>query len=110
MNAREPSFGFGVFVKKDGERRVYRFADGQERSFKDSYCELYIKPAFGVPDAVRAKLKPPPAPATPVVPQARNEELEAQIRAAPDEPGPYLVYADWLQGRDDPRGQLIAIH
>ncbi|MGE3547786.1 MAG: TIGR02996 domain-containing protein, partial [Kofleriaceae bacterium] len=33
--------------------------------------------------------------------------LERQIIATPDDPGPYLVYADWLQKQDDPRGQLI---
>lgn len=39
---------------------------------------------------------------------ARHPELEAQIIAAPDEPGPYLVYADWLGERGEPRGALIA--
>src|SRR5262249_6524110 len=33
--------------------------------------------------------------------------IEAQIRAARDDDGPYLVYADWLQAKNDPRGQLI---
>ncbi len=31
------------------------------------------------------------------------------IEAAPDDPTSYLVYADWLQTQDDPRGQLIAL-
>ena len=41
---------------------------------------------------------------------ARNGELEAAIAAAPDRPDAYLVYADWLQTRGDPRGTLIALH
>ena len=36
-------------------------------------------------------------------------ELLAQIAAAPDDVAPYLVYADWLQQRGDPRGRLIAL-
>ena len=39
----------------------------------------------------------------------RNAELEAAIEASPDDPGPYLVYADWLQLRNDPRGELIVM-
>jgi uncharacterized protein (TIGR02996 family) len=40
---------------------------------------------------------------------ARHPELERQIRDAPDTPGPYLVYADWLQEHADPVGELIAL-
>ena len=37
-----------------------------------------------------------------------NPELEAEIaRAAPDDTAPYLVYADWLIEKGDPRGELI---
>src|SRR5688572_15486077 len=38
-----------------------------------------------------------------------NAELEAAIAADPDQPEPYLVYADWLQSQDDPRGELIVV-
>jgi uncharacterized protein (TIGR02996 family) len=38
-----------------------------------------------------------------------NEELEAAILEAIDDPQPYLIYADWLQSRGDPRGELIAM-
>ena len=37
-----------------------------------------------------------------------REELLQQIEAAPTEPGPYLVYADWLTQQGDPHGELIA--
>lgn len=40
---------------------------------------------------------------------ARNPELERQLREAPDHLGAYQVYADWLQERADPLGELIAL-
>lgn len=35
--------------------------------------------------------------------------LEAKIVADPRSPGPYLVLADWLQQKHDPRGELIML-
>lgn len=49
------------------------------------------------------------APTTQVLQEARHPELEALIRAAPDEVEHYLVYSDWLQERSDPLGELIAL-
>ncbi|MEO8698482.1 MAG: TIGR02996 domain-containing protein [Kofleriaceae bacterium] len=43
------------------------------------------------------------------VTEARHPELERQIREAPDQIGPYQVYADWLQEHADPLGELIAL-
>ena len=40
---------------------------------------------------------------------ARNPELEKAILADPDDEAAYLVYADWLQGQGDPRGELITL-
>lgn len=37
-----------------------------------------------------------------------NPELEQAIVADPDDPRHYLVYADWLMERRDPRGELIS--
>lgn len=42
-------------------------------------------------------------------PTIRERELEAAIAASPDDPAPYLVYADWLQEQGDPHGELIAV-
>ncbi len=39
----------------------------------------------------------------------RAAELEAAIADDPDDPEPYLIYADWLQSVDDPRGTLIVL-
>ena len=103
INAREPGLGVGILVKKDAERRTYRFVN-EERSFKEAYCQLYIKEAMHVAPEIKAKLKPAKVVAGPVAPLATNDDLEAQICARPDEPGPYLVYADWLLQQQDPRG------
>jgi uncharacterized protein (TIGR02996 family) len=40
---------------------------------------------------------------------ATNPQLEAAIEKDPDDEEAYLVYGDWLQTEDDPRGELIAL-
>ena len=40
---------------------------------------------------------------------SRSAELEAAILVDPDDPEPYLVYADWLSEQGDPRGRLIQL-
>jgi uncharacterized protein (TIGR02996 family) len=40
----------------------------------------------------------------------RNPELERAILADPYDQSAYMVYADWLQGQGDPRGELISLH
>lgn len=40
---------------------------------------------------------------------ARNEDLEIALGREPEDPAPFLVYADWLQAQGDPRGELIAL-
>jgi uncharacterized protein (TIGR02996 family) len=41
--------------------------------------------------------------------QADEQHLIADVYAHPDDDGPRLVYADWLEERGDPRGELIAL-
>jgi uncharacterized protein (TIGR02996 family) len=41
---------------------------------------------------------------------SRDADLEAVIAEDPDDAARYLVYADWLQQRDEPRGFLISLH
>jgi uncharacterized protein (TIGR02996 family) len=43
-----------------------------------------------------------------IQPIAANPELERTIDEDPDRVEPFLVYADWLSERGDPRGELIA--
>jgi uncharacterized protein (TIGR02996 family) len=40
---------------------------------------------------------------------AHDPDLEANIASDPDAIDAYLVYADWLQGRGDPLGELITL-
>ncbi len=40
---------------------------------------------------------------------AEDRSLVEAILADPEDPQPYLVYADWLQGQSDPRGELIVL-
>ncbi len=88
-------------------------ADGQTKtkaySSADEATEDYTK-------QVKAKQKKGYALATGAAPasasstpQARDKKLEAQIIETPDEPDAYLVYADWLDGQGDPRGELIEL-
>lgn len=49
---------------------------------------------------------PPPAP---IVANARNPELEAAILDDPEHVPSWLVYGDWLQQQNDPRGTHIAL-
>jgi uncharacterized protein (TIGR02996 family) len=39
----------------------------------------------------------------------RNPELEARLACDPEDVDAYLVYADWLSERGDPRGDLIVL-
>src|SRR5262245_54378867 len=36
-----------------------------------------------------------------------EDALIRAVLAAPDDPGPQLVYADWLEERGDPRGEYL---
>jgi uncharacterized protein (TIGR02996 family) len=45
----------------------------------------------------------------PTIPVARHEALEAAIREDRTDPGPYLVYADWLQAQGSPVGEMLVL-
>lgn len=40
---------------------------------------------------------------------AQDPELDARVRANRDDAAPFLVYADWLTQKGDPRGELIMV-
>ena len=56
--------------------------------------------AKAAPAKVAKKVAPPVASA------AANPQLAKQIESNPDDEGAWAVYADWLQGQGDPRGEL----
>jgi uncharacterized protein (TIGR02996 family) len=68
--------------------------------------ELYASASL-LDELVYRYLTPPP-PDVPVTEQ-RHEALETEIRQSLAAPEPYLVYADWLQERGDPFGELLAL-
>jgi uncharacterized protein (TIGR02996 family) len=70
--------------------------------------ELYAGPAL-LDELVYRHLTPPPPSEPAVTGEARHPDLERQLREAPDSRELYLVYADWLQERADPLGELIAL-
>ncbi len=70
--------------------------------------ELYAGPGL-LGELVERHLTPPAPSAPASVAEARHPELERQLREAPDHGELYVVYADWLQERGDPLGELIAL-
>ncbi len=49
------------------------------------------------------------APAVPDLSELRDPALEAAVVAAPDDRATWLVYADWLQSKGHPLGELITL-
>ncbi len=124
-----PVWGTAVLVREHYDQRTYLFTDGQARVFKTAIASKFIEASEppsaedqarlerGIAALDAAHVATLASPDTPKIntlnkatatPKAINFELEAEIRAvAAQSDEPYLVYADWLQARDDPRGQLI---
>jgi uncharacterized protein (TIGR02996 family) len=104
------AWGVGVLVGRTRDLRTYLFEDGVRRSFKEAFCERFIVAAAPPSsEEARERLRRGLSAGGVATPVAIHLELEAQIHARPDDPAPSLVYADWLQQREDPRGKLIAI-
>ena len=108
-HAKSPELGVCVLVRKQADRRTYLFEDGVERSFKEEFCQRFVEPASAPAEEIRVRLGRGAVAGGVATPKAIHLELEADIRAHPQDAAPYLVYADWLQQRGDPRGELIAL-
>ena len=104
--------------RRDGDRTLLihgtkdqiHVVEGEQRrdDGTGSVTELAVRELTSVlyPDA------PPEAPSSRAIAQrghARNELIEAAIASDVDHADAYSVYADWLQGQGDPRGELIAL-
>lgn len=76
---------------------------------KKGYRVVGGKPTGKAKAEATAKPARKPAQAASPSGPARNLELEKAILANPDDPEPYLVYADWLQGQSEIRGDLIVL-
>jgi uncharacterized protein (TIGR02996 family) len=70
--------------------------------------ELYASTSL-LDELVFRYLTPPPPDVPVSESEQRHADLEREIRDALAAPEPYLVYADWLQERGDPFGELLAL-
>ena len=113
---KSPAWGVGVLVREAYDQRTYLFADGIARTFKTAIAAKLIEPAAEPDPDDRQRLElglgaiaaaPDARAGVTATPKAIHLGLEAEIRAARDDAGPHLVYADWLLGKGDPRGELI---
>ncbi len=118
-HTQSPAWGTAVLVRETHDQRTYLFTDGTSRTFKTELAARFIELAEeptaedrvrlerGITSAVAQGATAALTRGGTATPKAVNLELEAQIRAARGEVGTFLVYADWLQSRNDPRGELI---
>ncbi len=84
----------------EGEPRQHRFLTHEElEDFVGRQVQRRLESGF---------VEAPPEAAAPDDP-GKAAELEALIEADLDSVEPFLVYADWLQARGDPRGELAAL-
>jgi uncharacterized protein (TIGR02996 family) len=63
----------------------------------------------GKPTSTPPVEQPPPAAPPPALPLHRDRALENAIARDRNAVEPYLIYADWLNERGDPRGELISV-
>jgi uncharacterized protein (TIGR02996 family) len=101
-----PFVGLPVIVERaHGEITLALAPEGQPlyRAQLEA-VQRWNRPRARVRWAEELLVQPKPASSAPICP-----ELEAAIIEDPDDIGGYLVYADWLQARGDPRGELIAL-
>jgi uncharacterized protein (TIGR02996 family) len=101
LDGKSHAVRFGK-IGADGQTSTKSFkSPGEARADHDKLVAEKTKKGY--------KLVRGEAPAGPVSLHARNEKLEAAIAADPDNADAYLVYADWLQSQNDPRGELIVL-
>lgn len=112
ITTRAGKIGAGASRDRDGVLYLYdRRGRTTDRAFLD---EAAAKKHYD--KAVASKLKEgyklvdgiDAAPIAPIEIHI-NADLEAAIVAAPDDATNYLVYADWLIARGDPRGEMITL-
>jgi uncharacterized protein (TIGR02996 family) len=96
-------------IGSKGRSTVKKLASTAEakRTYNKLITEKTRKGYKAVPD--RSAQKPPARGGASPLPPARNPDLEARLIENPDDVEAYLVYADFLQARGDPRGELIML-
>ena len=112
ITTRAGKIGAGASRDQDGVLYLYdRRGRTTERAFLDEAAAkkhydkcvaTKLKEGYKLVDGIDT------APIAPIEMHV-NADLEAAIAAAPDDITNYLVYADWLIARGDPRGELITL-
>ena len=105
-HAKMTAWGLGIVIEDRGGQRTVLFADGSRRSFKGDLAAKLLVPAEPESEEARLALERG-AGSGGSAPIAVNLALEAQLPNDFSDPQPFLVYADWLEQRGDPRGKLI---
>jgi uncharacterized protein (TIGR02996 family) len=105
-HAKMTAWGLGIVLEDRGGQRTVLFADGSRRSFKGDLAAKLLVPAEPESEEARLALERG-AGAGGSAPTSVNLALEAQLPSDFADPQPFLVYADWLEQRGDPRGRLI---
>ncbi len=101
------AWGIGIVLEERGGMQTVMFADGQKRTFKTALAAQLLVAAEPATEEERQSLLRARASGGVAPPTAVNLALEAQLAAGFDDPGPFVVYADWMQQHGDPRGDLI---
>lgn len=100
------AWGTGIVLEERGGQLSVLWSDGNRRTFKVAAIAKLVEEIEPESDEERETLVRAKASGGTRT-QAVNFELEAQLRNGFDDPAPFLVYADWLLQREDPRGALI---
>lgn len=99
------AWGTGIVLEERGGQMTVLWSDGNRRTFKVAAIAKLIEEVEPVSEEERQTLVR--AKASGGTTQPVNLALEAQLKHGFDDPEPFLVYADWLLQREDPRGALI---
>jgi uncharacterized protein (TIGR02996 family) len=100
------AWGIGIVLEERGGQISVMWSDGNRRTFKAAHVAQLLVAAEPESEEQRQVLVRARASGGTRT-AAVHLELEAQLEHGFDDPAPFLVYADWLLQRDDPRGALI---
>jgi uncharacterized protein (TIGR02996 family) len=100
------AWGTGIVLEERGGQMTVLWADGNRRTFKVAAIAKLVEEFVPESEEERETLLRAKASGGTRT-QAVNFELESQLRAGFEDPAPFLVYADWLMQKEDPRGALI---
>ena len=97
-------------VKVEEEQQIVRFGRiGTEGQVKEKDFDSASEAKADTKKLIAEKTKKGYAEVGGKPPPLSNPEMEAAIAKNPDDASAYLVYADWLQSKGDPLGELIAL-